>query len=303
MNCLKLDQMKRAFRVAVAVGAIAALSACAAKEVAYVPPPPPPPLIVLIPPRPMPPRGASANMTVPPLDIAGLYRSVNRNISPTQTLWNLRSAYNVAALNCREPQHATIVDSYREFLKVHAKALAKTNRTVDTEFRSLYGAAFVPFRETYMTEVYNHFALPPTMTDFCDAVFAISQEAQLVPSAELETFAARSLPSIEAVFDNFYRRMEKYRADLAVWEASYGVKPALAATGVYPAPVTAMPPAALGSLVVPVPIAQGTLVVPVPARPETISVTLPPAQPETILVTLPPAPAASVATPSIAFPR
>ena len=256
-----------------------------------MPPPPPPPLIVVIPPRPMPPHGASANMTLPPLDIAGLYRSVNRNISLTQAVWNLRSAYNVAALNCREPQYVTIVDSYREFLRVHAKTLTKTNRTVDTEFRSLHGAAYVPFRETYMTEVYNHFALPPTMTDFCDAVFALAREAQVIPSGELETFAARSLPAIEAVFDNFYRRMEKYRADLAVWEASYGVKPAVVPAVAFPTLVIATPPAAPGRLVVPVPSAQGTLVVPVPAPPGTIS------------VTLPPAPAASVAMPPIALPR
>ncbi len=292
MNCLKLDQMESALRIAVAAGALAALSACAAKQVAYVPPPPPPPpLIVVIPPRPMPPQGAPANMTVPPLDFAGLYRSVNRNITPVQSLWNLRSAYNVAALNCREPQYATIVDSYREFLRVHAKALTKTNRMVDTEFRSLHGAAYVPFRETYMTEVYNHFALPPTMTDFCDAVFAVAREAQLIPSGELETFAARSLPAIEAVFDNFYRRMEKYRVDVALWEASFGVKPAVVPTVAFPTLVVATPPAAPGRLVLPGPIAQGTLVVPVPAPPETIS------------VTLPPAPAASVAMPPIVLPR
>ena len=286
-----MSGLRKVRSITLAAGGIAALSACAAKQVAYVPPPPPPPVIVVIPPRPLPPHGAPANMALPPRDFAGLYRSVNRNISPTQALWNLRSAYNVAALNCREPQYATIVDSYREFLRVHAKALSKTNRSVDAEFRSLYGAAYVPFRETYMTEVYNHFALPPTMTDFCEAVLAVSREAQLIPSAELETFAARSLPAIEAVFDNFYRRMESYRADLAVWEASYGVKPVVVASGAFPAVAAATPPVAPGSLVVPAPIAQGTLVVPVPAAPDAIS------------VTLPPAPAATVAAPSITLPR
>jgi hypothetical protein len=50
-----------------------------------------------------------------------------------------------------------------------------------------------------------------------------------VKSAELEAFAVRSLPSIEIVYDDFYRRYENYRIDLAEWNAKYG-PPAAAPT-------------------------------------------------------------------------
>lgn len=285
MKALRVCRLKQASLIAVAVGGIAALSACGAKQVAYVPPPPPPPVIVVIPPRPLPPFGVSPNLIPPPRDASGLYRSVNRNISLTQSVWNLRSAYNVAALNCRQPQHVTMIDSYREFLRLHAKALKKANKKVDAEFTALHGKGYIPYRETYMTEVYNHFALPPTMTEFCDAVAAVAREAQLIKPEELELLATRSLPTIEVVFDNFYSKMDVYRGELAAWEAKYGppapvAAPAVSAFAASPPPASGPLP---GSLVVPAPAAPGTLVLPPPAptsfpaptAPGAISVTLP----------------------------
>ena len=51
---------------------------------------------------------------------------------------------------------------------------------------------------------------------------AVSRDGAAVKSADLEAFAVRSLPSIEVVFDDFYRRYESYRTDLAIWQAQYG---------------------------------------------------------------------------------
>lgn len=197
------------------------LAACAPKP---APPsaPPPPRKVVIIPPKPTPPNGASLNFSVPPADANGLRHSLNRGISPNQMVWNLRSAYNVAALNCHAPQHADILPRYRAFLTTHAKTLTAVNKKVDAEFKGKYGARFIAPREQYMTAVYNHFALPPTLADFCDAVTAISREGAAVKSADLEAFAVRSLPSVEVVFDSFYRRYDTYRSDLAAWEAKYG---------------------------------------------------------------------------------
>jgi hypothetical protein len=164
-------------------------------------------------------------------------------------LWNLRSAFNVAALNCSDPKHAEILPRYRAFLKNYDRTLLAANRKVDAEFKARYGAKFTAPREAYMTSVYNHFALPPAMNEFCNAALAVTDDlAALMPSApapaparrragarraaapavvtlkpaELEAFAVRSLPNIEIVYDDFYRRYEKYRLDLAEWQARYG---------------------------------------------------------------------------------
>lgn len=177
---------------------------------------------MVIPPKPKPPNGASDNIMIPPADANGLRASLNRNITSAQMVWNLRSAYNVAALNCSKPQHAEILPRYKTFLTVHAKTLNAVNKRLDAEFKAKYGAKYIAPRESYITSVYNHYALPPTLTDFCDAVTAVTRDGALIKSADLEAFAMRSLPSIEVVFDDFYRRYEVYRNELAIWQAQYG---------------------------------------------------------------------------------
>jgi hypothetical protein len=233
----------------------AALASCAAPPPPPPPPPPPKPKpYVPPPPKPRPPAGASDNLTIPPLDANGLRQSINRNISSTQMLWNLRSAFNVAALNCSDPKHAEILPRYKAFLKNYTATLAATNRKVDAEFKARYGAKFTAPREAYMTSVYNHFALPPAMNEFCNAALAVTGDLDAITPAapkapplkkgakaapvrtptlkpaELEAFAVRSLPNIEIVYDDFYRRYEQYRLDLAEWNARYGA-PSSAATG------------------------------------------------------------------------
>ena len=133
-------------RVGVATAGLMALSACMSKDktgpVASVAPPK-----IVVPPQPMPPMGASPNLVVPALLPNGVRQTVNASASPVQKLWNLRSAYNVAALNCQQPQHAPILANYKTFLTEHVKTLAATNRKVDSEFKSRYGASFVRSRE------------------------------------------------------------------------------------------------------------------------------------------------------------
>lgn len=193
------------------------------KKPALPPPPPPAPAQkwIFVPYKPSPPNNASPNFVTPAVGADGLRVSVNRNISPAQTTWNLRSGYNVAALNCLEPKHAQIVVNYRTFLRTHAKALRAANLKVDSEWRGKYGASFVKNREKYMTEVYNRFAMPPTLPAFCDAALAMSNDAKAVKVGQLDRFAAVSLPNLEIVFDDFYKRYDQYKVDLAAWETKW----------------------------------------------------------------------------------
>lgn len=205
---------------AAALAGLAALAGCAA-EVFPPPPPPPPRPVVVTPPRPFPPDGAPANLVLPAIDALGKRQTVNANISTAQTLWNFRSAYNVAALNCVQPQHASILEGYRVFLKTHAKKLTATNREIDREFRRKYRAGFVAHRDSYMTQVYNYFAFPPTLRAFCDTAAAMSLETGAVPKDGIDAYAQSSLVRFEAVFEDFYQRFERYKMDLAAWDARY----------------------------------------------------------------------------------
>jgi hypothetical protein len=161
-------------------------------------------------------------MTIPMVATTGVRQTVNANISSAQTTWNLRSALNVAALNCQEPEYTGLVDNYGAFLKRNAKQLSTTNRALTSEFRERYGATYRDQQDTYMTQVYNYFALPPAKNEFCDVSFAISNEALQVVPADLETFAATALPRIEGVFEDFFRSYEQYRVNLQAWNSQYG---------------------------------------------------------------------------------
>ena len=210
--------MKNWVVAGIVLAGVAALSACAPKP---APAPPPPPRVV-IPPVPYPPMGASPNLVVPPVDAMGQRRTINTGIGAAQKTWNLRSAYNVAALNCLRPEHAQIVVNYRAFLKSHARKLTATNAAVDADFKARHGSGFIRPREAYMTQVYNYFAFPPTLPAFCDAVLTMSAEGAVVKSADLDAFAGAHLPRLEHVFLEFFNSFDQYRTDLAAWQMRYG---------------------------------------------------------------------------------
>jgi hypothetical protein len=163
---------------------------------------------------------------VPLLGTDSVRQTVNARISPAQTVWNLRSAYNVAALNCRKAEHADILVGYKKFLTAHKSGLASANRAVDAEFRKRHGTAFIRPREAYMTQVYNYYAFPPTLTNFCDAALLVARESPGVKAAGLNAFSAKGIAVFEAMFDSFYRSYEQYRADAAAWDARYAPKSA-----------------------------------------------------------------------------
>jgi hypothetical protein len=236
--------------------------------------------------QPYPPQGASPNFMTPRLLADGNHLTVNTGITTNQMTWNLRSAFNVAALNCLLPQHEQILVGYKNLLTTHKKKLWDVNLKVDAEFRAKNGPRFVVQREAYMTQVYNYFAFPPTLMQFCDAAQAMSLESMAVKSADLDAFAARSLPVLEAVFENFFKRYDQYKLERAAWDAQYGAqyghiyapKPfasAVPAPVGAPAPLSqpavqplsspATPPAtATSQLTLPAPQATSQLTLPVP---------------------------------------
>ena len=204
-------------------GAALALALAACAQTPPPPPPhPPPPPVVEAPPRPTPPDGAAPSLITPQVNADGQRESVNRKVSTNQIVWNLRSAYTVAALDCQDPRNAGILPRYRKFLDRNAKVLKSVYDHMDHEFRERYGRGGETLRDDYLTTLYNHYALPPTKAEFCDVVDQILQDGADVPVEELGMFATVKVPVIEKVFDDFYERYDKYRNALAEWEDKYG---------------------------------------------------------------------------------
>lgn len=212
-------------RLVAGVIGLTLLAACAAAPppVVVAPALPPPPPVQYVPARPAPPGGAAAMMAIPAVGLDGTRLTVNTGLTAAQTTWNLRSALNVAALNCDEPQYAAILGNYSSFLDRFERPLRATSGKVLEEFRAKHGrSAGQSHFDNYMTQVYNYFALPPAIGPFCNAALAVSTDSTLVAVADLDSFAARALPQLEAVFDDFFRSYENYERNLASWNATYG---------------------------------------------------------------------------------
>jgi len=236
--------MKNAIGKLAAIAGLALLAACGPQKVvsAPPPPPPPPPVVVVVTPqpepvpmRPLPPRAASIDMVLPTVGPDGVRNTVNARLNSLEAVWNLRSGWNVAALNCLETRYQPILDGYKALLTAHAKRLTKVNTDLDKQYRTEFGAGTkaIRAREAYMTQLYNYFALPPARDYFCDAALQISQESLLAPPKDIDAFALINLPKLEAAFEHFYQDMERWRIDVAAWDAKYGP----------PAPVYAAVPA------------------------------------------------------------
>jgi hypothetical protein len=215
-------------RLIAVLAGMAALAACATPPPPAPPVevlPPPPPVVKYVPPRPTPPNGATTGMYVPPADEYGIRRTVNSGLSTSQTVWNMRAALNVAALNCQSAEHAEILPAYSLLLERNKRTLARTNSAIESEFRTRYGSIWRDSFDDYMTQVYNYYALPPTQGEFCDTALAISREYMLTDGNTLDAFALASLPRIEQVFQRFYSAYEQYQRNVAFWDAEYAPPP------------------------------------------------------------------------------
>lgn len=166
--------------------------------------------------------GAVADMTIPTADAFGIRETINTNISAEQRLWNLRSALNVAALNCNAPAYVDLVSNYTQFLERYESALRQANLDVAQQFEARYGREGRAVQDSYMTSVYNYYALPPVQRQFCDAALAQSHAALTVEPDGLPAFSDAALTSIEQIYLDFFAAYEQYEADLALWDRLYG---------------------------------------------------------------------------------
>jgi hypothetical protein len=194
-------------RLAFALLPVLVLAGCASRqpapEFAAIPPPQAAPM-------PRPPAGAAANLVIPALLADGSYATPNRDLSAAGSVWHLRAALNVAALQCG----AGAAASYNQLLAAQKRPLADAHRQLADEYRARGGqAAF----DGAMTRLYNFFALPPAQSGFCAEAGQVLAEAAVLPASGLDGFAATALPRLERPFTDFYRAYDSYKLALAAW--------------------------------------------------------------------------------------
>ncbi len=214
---------KRPLRLAILAG-ISVLAAC--QPAANTPVIAPPPVVIApvsIPSAPLPPLGAAAGLTIPALAADGTRSTPNKDLGPEETLWHLRSSFNVAALTCQQGNWARIAQDYNAFIKKHDRRLAQANRAIEGKFqRENRGRAGRRARDTHITSLYNYFSLPPVKTEFCSTMLNISSEMSALSSSDLKDYAQRTLPRVDAIFTGFYDSYEAYEKELADWRRKYG---------------------------------------------------------------------------------
>ena len=206
--------------------ASALLAACATPAPPPPPPPPPPPVRVVeaVPYRPLPPGGAHYVMTIPARGPDGRRITVNSGLTDDQLVWNLRSAWNVAALNCLAPEYEPILQGYRAFLDRNVKPLKAVNDRIEKSYTSRFRARrdAIVARDGYTTQVYNFFALPAARAGFCRAALDMANGALAAPPTDPLAFARANFDGLLAPFDQFFVEYEAYQVASADWDAKWG---------------------------------------------------------------------------------
>ncbi len=215
------DMVTRNIPRFVTLALLGLIAACAPKPAPVVVVAPPPPPVIVIPAVPVPPLYAASNFVTPPYGVDGRRITPNTGINETETIWHMRSALNVAALNCVTAQYLPITDNYNLFLDTHKKALNKANIAIEAKFRKEHGSDYRRIRDTHSTQVYNFFSLPPVKQEFCDVALAVSQQLALTPTDQLEVFAFGGLRQMEDVFERFFAAYDQYQRDLYAWYVEY----------------------------------------------------------------------------------
>jgi hypothetical protein len=214
--------------ITVVAGGAALLAACAtpAPPPAPPPPPPPPPVVEAVPYRPLPPGGAHYVMNLPPRGPDGRRVTVNSGVSNDHLVWHLRSAWNVAALNCLAPEYEPILEGYRGFLTKNARTLKAVNDRIEAEYLKKHKTkrAAAVARDGLVTQVYNFFALPAARAGFCRAALDMSNRALAGPASDPLTFARTNFDGLLIPFETFFDEYEAYQRASAEWDAKWGAQ-------------------------------------------------------------------------------
>jgi hypothetical protein len=216
----KLMSATRRFLGRISPVSLAAIAACSTPPPPPPPPPtPPPPVVPTL--RPVPPDNAAEGMSIPEKDADGKYQTANRGVTSNTALWHVRMALNVAALNC-DKYGSTARLQYNQILSVHRDILDSANDAVDRNYTVAYGRSAVGTRERLNTVVYNFFALPPVIKNFCPVAVTVGAKVLSTPSSQLLLMAPQWLTELEKPFQEFYAAYADYLRRLAEWQSRFG---------------------------------------------------------------------------------
>jgi hypothetical protein len=117
-----------------------------------------------------------------------------------ESVWKLRAALNVAALQCQFDPNLNTVANYNEINKLHKAEIDDSRSRMESRYRRLYGRGGLGAFDRYNTKLWNGFSSVNYQVPFCNKAAEVGKEALNTPVGSLTILANNKLPEIEAVF-------------------------------------------------------------------------------------------------------
>jgi|TARA_R100000501_G_scaffold17919_4_gene35121 hypothetical protein len=152
------------------------------------------------------------NYVLPSRDASGQFQTPNINLSEQEALFHFRAAMNVAALSCRVIPGMDVTAEYNAFIKKYVRTLAKANRTVEQYYIAEVEGGRAA-RDAHLTALYNHFARPGTLSEFCPVAVKDVRAALDLPdtTAAITEYSQTATAALEKIFQNHFAEIEKYQ--------------------------------------------------------------------------------------------
>jgi hypothetical protein len=117
-----------------------------------------------------------------------------------ESVWKLRAALNVAALQCQFDPNLKTVANYNDINKLHKAEIDDSRSRMESRYRRLYGRGGLGAFDRYNTKLWNGFSSVNHQVPFCNKASEVGKEAIVTPAGGLTVLANNKLPEIEAMF-------------------------------------------------------------------------------------------------------
>jgi hypothetical protein len=117
-----------------------------------------------------------------------------------ESLWKMRAALNVGALQCQFDPALKTVANFNEIAKLHKSELDRSRATMEGRYRKLYGKGGLGAFDKYNTKIWNGFSSVTAQVPFCNKVSEVGAAAIATPTGALSVLANTKLPEILDVF-------------------------------------------------------------------------------------------------------
>ncbi len=117
-----------------------------------------------------------------------------------ESVWKLRAALNVAALQCQFDKALRTVDNYNDVNKMHKTEIDGSRATMESRYRRLYGKGGLGAFDRYNTKLWNGFSSVTHQVPFCNKASEVGKELLVARPGTIAVIANNRVPEILAIF-------------------------------------------------------------------------------------------------------